>query len=98
MPERGITYVRLAATGLARDGPALLYGFLLTVTAATSGMYLDDDKGANSEHRFATVYGYTSVTTPYIFPKPVRLGRGLYVTTIGTFAEVTFLLEPLKPE
>jgi hypothetical protein len=98
VPERGITYVRLTATGLARDGPALLYGLLLLVNDNLAYVRLDDDKGANSEHRFATVYGMEEVSVLHTFPKPVRLGRGLYVTKIGPVAEVVFLLEPLKLE
>lgn len=98
MSKRGIPYRKISATGLVYSGPVLLYGVLLTVGAAASGVYLDDDVVANSERRFHTLTGYNGITIGYMFPGPVDVERGLYATLFGTVTDVTFLLKPVEVE
>ncbi len=76
-------------------GPLLLHGFVVVSSTDGGSVTLYDGQDAGAGTLLGTYRALENSPLPVMFPKPVRLDRGLYADIGATMTGVLIVWEPL---
>lgn len=90
-----VDYEYLTASRVISNRECLLWGLIFD-SDGSNGYITVYDGDSTSEDTFGVFDVLANDTKPLLFPRPVRLQRGLYVDLTSHVSHVTVLWEPMR--
>ncbi|KKK96490.1 hypothetical protein LCGC14_2662230 [marine sediment metagenome] len=89
-------WTRIGVSGRVTDKPCKVWGFIVIPSAATALATIYDGLDTGSGRLFGVFHASTLTTAPFLFSKPVKFDRGIYVDLTANITAVIVLWEPVS--